>query len=259
MNTLTYHCCPWRQDFPALSKTIDNEQTQSLEKSFFEGKIALDQIGKTLKGVIHLPDCSSRTVQLIHLARISEDNVYSPLTEKQEWIFDINERTDKAAERCLKCGCLFSCTAGAIALGTVGPGCIGPSWILQTIAVFSNSLASGISYISTGCYPHVASAKANEMQNTFSQVKELYLELGSHLIRIYEDFPKQAKGLAKAIDTEIVAKRAAFFLSPDEAEEIVKPLKKAKIFILTGKIPDYPLVIRNQIELALLRNEIYKK
>lgn len=256
MNCLTYYCCPWKQESDFLSKTLSLEESSLLDKGFFSGNLDADEVSNIFKGVFFLPDGVTRTVQLIYLTGLADMAGCSPLTEEQERVFDISRRTDEVAHRCLKCGCVVSTAAGCLALGSVGPGCFGPSWILQTIGLVGSSIGSGVSYLATGCYPHIASVKANEMQNTFSQTKDLYLELGSHLIRIYEDYPARAKALAQKLDTQLMAQRVACLLSADEAGDLVKPLEKAVAFVLSGTIPDAPLAIRNSVELLLLRKKI---
>lgn len=180
----------------------------------------------------------------------------SPFTGKQERVFEISLKTDEVAHNCLICGCIVSGSASLITLGAVGPGCFTPNWIMNTIALVSSCFGAGVSFQTTGCYPHIASVKANEMQNTFVEVKDLYLELGSHLIGIYEDYPDQAKALASGLDTDLIAKKCAYFISANEAGNLVKPLEKAKAFILDGVIPDAPLSIRNCVELLLLRKKL---
>ena len=256
MNYISYNCCPWRHTIPLISKELDGEAVLNLEKAFFRGKLKEEEANSIFKGVIFLPDNTSRTVQLLYLTRIAGKEFYSPFTEEQERVFDISQRTDEAALNCLRCGCVVSCTASALALGVVRPGCFGPSWILETIAVLSTSIGAGVSYVSTGCYPHIASAKANEMQNTFVELKDLYLELGSHLITIYEYYPDQAKVLASGLDTGLIAKRCTYFLSENQAGDVVKSLEKAKAFILDGAISDTPLSIKNCVELFLLRKKL---
>lgn len=256
MNCLTYHCCPWMMEIPSLSKNLTGEDIASLENGFFHGNLDQEQLGQLFKGVFFLPEGASRTVQLIYLTRLVDKVSCSPLTEEQEKVFDVSKRTDDVALRCLKCGCVVSCSASALALGAVGPGCFGPSWVMETIALVSSSIGAGVSYLTTGCYPHVASVKANEMQNTFANAKDMYLELGSHLIKLYEGYPDQAKILAKSLDTKLIAQRAACVLSTEEAGSLVKPLEKARDFILSGTIPDSPLAIQQSAELFLLRKKI---
>lgn len=253
MSCLTNNCYPWRKEFPEISKVLNNEEVESVESLF--SKKGIDRAAEGLEGVLFLPDGESRTVQLIHLARIGDDESLRPLTEKQERIFEVGQRTDKVAVNWLNGGCGLYAVTSLVSFTTCGPT-YALSWIPASISTLFNVVSTGVSYLSTGCYPHMASVEGNKMQNTFHEAKRMYTELGSHLISIYEIDSKKAEKLAEKIDIQSIINRLEDFFSDREAVSLTEPLAAARRFVLEKEIPDGPVEIRNSARLVLLSEEV---
>jgi hypothetical protein len=258
MSCLIGGLCPWRLKYEQSVPPIGSQLLKEIEDATEVKDCKISDIREKMKGLLFLPGKGSLTVQLIYLTMIDANSLLSPFTEVEERIFVLSKKTDSVAYACLKAGCLISCCTGGIALGSVGPGCFNPSWLMGTIAVLSSSIGSGVAYLTTGCYPHIASEEANEMQNTYLKVKEVYLELASHLIQLAESNPQLAVGIAKDLTAKDIYSTMRRSLSAEDAEALIKPLENARAFIAEGKFPFAPLQLKQCAEIFLLKRTVTK-
>ncbi len=242
------------QEKAPAKEPISPQMPQSLEMAMYPREV--EDGGE---GFLFLPDGKYTTAHLIYLGKIHRSNSRSPLTEAQETAFRVSKLADRRTSSWMIGGCIVYGVSSAVSCGGVGPGCIGSyQWIFSTLATVANTISSGVSYLSTGVFPDRASDLANLKQNHFHEAVGFYTDLGIGLIELGEENPEQALEIAQNLSIPEITSAMQRVLSAHEARIIVKPLKKAKKFLLEGGIPRTPAAIHNCAVNVLLRNRLDK-
>jgi hypothetical protein len=216
----------------------------------------LTELQKDLNGFLFLPSKKHVKVKLIYLTLIKAGSEQFPVTQEQTEAFRISKLADQKTSNWLCGGAVVYFAASALSCGTLGPGCIGPQWILNNIATVGNMISSGVSYLSTGTFPNAASVTANTKQNHYHEAESVYADIGIALIELAEDDQRLAKDIANQLQIDAITNAMKQVLSDDDIKVIVRPLKKARKFVLYGKIPVTPASIYNCIKTVLLNREV---
>lgn len=233
MCCITPYICPWRID------EDDYALQQGGAKFFPNGD-------------------STREAQLVYLAELRKNKAQSPFTLAQEKVLYVSERTDQVASCVLNTGCCVAWTSGIASGGAAIYGFFGTLNPLTSGVALVSTVSSLLSYAGTGTYPHMASNEDNRRQNTFTEIKEDYKELGVYLLELSRrDFDKAAE-IAQNLEIDDIVFEMGKSVTIKEAQILAKPLKKARKFILTGKIPSAPTEIYLTAQNILLQRQVEK-
>lgn len=259
MNYLDVCCLNSETAYSSESPHEEYEKPQFIEDLFRKrelSKIEPADLQEELEGFLYLPGGRYVTARLIYLTKIKENNDLCALTCRQDKVFRMSTLTDQRATNCLKCGCGLLLCASVVSCPTAGPTYFTGKWILETVSLTLSIASNLTSYISTGCYPHIASEKANDKQNLFNEAKGVYEELGVRLIELMEHDKELAFKIAENLDFPAICKSMERALCKEEIEILLEPLEKAIKFVRDKEFPSTPSIIGFAVQTLLLRKEM---
>lgn len=246
--------CPWvhfSRSYPKparVSGIYSADRLDQMQTQLLRGKELYAYCEKMVEEALFMPDGGRKRLSLVFLATFAAANNRSPFTERQQELFEVSEKSDRVAARCLCVGCCITVSSSAVVCVAAA---VGNAPLVITAAVAS-AVSATFGYFSTGVYPDRASAKANDRQDTFAEVVRSYLDLSGALISLSIDDRDFAREVANNLPIDKIEEAMSKHLSVEKTQEVIEPLLNAHKFVLHGQRISGPLPLINYAAIAII-------